>query len=92
MEEDNLVATESALGALGKLIYFQRQTLPSIITDQVVIEGFLNKLPLLNEEEEAQKSHRILMEQVIKGNPNIMGSATTKQAVQQALTRIKVAT
>ena len=48
--DDNIVATESALGALGKVIYFQRDN--KIINDNVVKE-FLSKLPLKNEEEEA---------------------------------------
>lgn len=49
-EEDNVVATESALGALGKLVYFQRDG--TIINDGVVTL-FLSKLPLVNEQEEA---------------------------------------
>lgn len=48
--EDNIVATESALGALGKVIYFQRDN--NIINDNVV-NTFLSKLPLTNEQEEA---------------------------------------
>ncbi len=48
--EDNVVATESALGALGKVIYFQRDN--NIINDNVV-NTFLSKLPLTNEQEEA---------------------------------------
>jgi len=35
-EEDNVVATESAIGALGKLIYFHKQTSPQILTDSVI--------------------------------------------------------
>lgn len=57
--EDNVVATESALGALGRVIYFQREN--NIINEQVV-NTFLSKLPLTNEEEEAQKSHQLLFE------------------------------
>ena len=48
--EDRIVATESALGALGKMIYFQRDN--NLINDNVVNE-FLSRLPLKNEEEEA---------------------------------------
>lgn len=57
--EDRIVATESAIGALGKMIYFQRDD--KIITDAIV-NDFLSKLPLVNEEEEATKSHRIFFE------------------------------
>jgi hypothetical protein len=60
-EEDNLVSTESAIGALGRLITFQRQSAPSLINDAVV-SAFLDKLPLKSEEEEAQKTHKLLFE------------------------------
>jgi len=79
--EDNVVATESALGALGKIVYFQRDN--NIINDNVV-NTFLNYLPLKNEEEEAQKSHMLLMEQVIKNNANIMNE-NNKNNVMMAL-------
>ena len=85
--EDLVVSTESALGALGKIIYYQRQASPQLISDQVV-GAFLDKLPLLNEEEEAQKTHRFFFEQIIAGNPNIMSDASR---VQAALVRIKAA-
>jgi hypothetical protein len=55
------VATESAIGALGRIISFQRQSAPAIITD-IVVSSFLDKLPLKNEEEEAQKTHKMLFE------------------------------
>ena len=83
--EDLVVSTESALGALGKIIYNQRQAAPQLISDQVVAI-FLDRLPLTNEEEEAQKTHKFFFEQVIAGNPNIMSDTTR---VQAALLRIK---
>jgi hypothetical protein len=83
--EDKIVATESALGALGKLIYFQRDN--NIINDNVV-NGFLSKMPLENEEEEAQKSHNLLCQEVIKNNPNIMND-NNKGNVMNALMKIK---
>jgi len=88
-EEDNVVATESALGALGRIIIFQRQSAPALITD-AVIATFLDKLPLKHEEEEAQKTHKLLFEQILAGNINIMADAT-KAKVQEALLRIKQA-
>ncbi len=48
--EDNIVATESAIGAMGKVIYTQKDD--NIITDAVV-NSFLTLLPLKHEEEEA---------------------------------------
>jgi hypothetical protein len=81
------VATESAIGALGRIICFQRQSTPALITD-IVVASFLDKLPLKNEEEEAQKTHKMLFEQVLAGNPNIMVEATNGK-LQEALVRIK---
>jgi len=85
--EDNVVATESALGALGKLIYTQREN--SIITDAVV-NTFLSHLPLTHEEEEAQKTHKLFFEQVLANNPNLM-SEGTKANVMTAIAKIREA-
>jgi hypothetical protein len=79
--EDNVVATESALGAMGKLVYFQKEN--NIINDTVV-NAFLSKLPLVNEQEEAQKSHKMLLEQVVANNMNIMND-NTKGSVMAAI-------
>lgn len=84
-EEENIVATESALGALAKLTYFHKDG--TMITDSVV-QGMLSKFPLKNEEEEAQKSHKLLFEMILKNNPAIMGEST-KASVKEALMRIK---
>lgn len=58
-EEDNVVATETAIGALGKMIYFQRD---GQIINEDVVNMFISKLPLKNEEEEATKSHLFFCE------------------------------
>jgi len=58
--EEKIVATESALGALGKMIYFQRDN--NFINDKIVTNTFLKNLPLKNEEEEACKSHQLFFE------------------------------
>jgi len=86
-EEDNIVATESALGALGRIIIFQRESAPALVTDSVVA-SFLDCLPLKNEEEEAQKTHKLFFEAIIAGNANVIGEATKGKA-QEALIRIK---
>ena len=49
--DDNVVATESAIGALGKIIYAQKDNSNNIKED--LIKLFLSKLPLTHEEEEA---------------------------------------
>ena len=81
------MSTESAIGALGRIICFQRQSAPALITDAVVA-SFLDKLPLKSEEEEAQKTHKMLFEQVLADNPNIMVEATNGN-LQETLVRIK---
>jgi hypothetical protein len=55
------------------------------VTEQVV-NAFLSKLPLTNEEEEAKKSHKLLLEQVLSNNQNVMNDgnkAQTLAAVQR---------
>jgi hypothetical protein len=64
--EENVVATESALGALGKLIYFQKDNTNNITPDHIKL--FLTHLPLNHESEEAQKSHLYFFQQVINNN------------------------
>ena len=71
--DNNVVATESALGALGRVIYFHREN--KLITDNVV-NTFLTKLPLTNEVEEAQKSHNLFLEQILKNNQNVFNAST----------------
>jgi hypothetical protein len=53
-----------------------------------VVASFLDKLPLKSEEEEAQKTHKMLFEQVLAGNSNIMVEATNGK-LQETLVRIK---
>lgn len=49
---------------------------------------FLSKLPLTNEEEEAQKSHQLLIQQIIANNQNVINDANKPQ-VLAALQRIR---
>lgn len=83
-DEENVVATENALGALGKVIYFQKEN--NVVTDAMVNE-FLSKLPMTHEEEEAKKSHMLFLQQVANGNTAIMNANTT-QNVKEALMRL----
>ena len=84
-EDENIVATETAVGALGKLIYKHKDN--QIINDQSVLL-FCTKLPLVAEEEEATKTHMLFCQNVAAKNPNLL-SANTATAVKDALTRIK---
>mmetsp|Transcript_8900 Transcript_8900/g.6653 ORF Transcript_8900/g.6653 Transcript_8900/m.6653 type:complete len:441 (-) Transcript_8900:55-1377(-) len=83
-EDEKVVATENAVGALGKLIYFHKDN--QIINDEGVLL-FLSKLPLKNEEEEATKSHRLFLEQVQAKNPRLL-NIKTAQAAKLAIKRI----
>lgn len=85
--DDNVVATESALGAMGKIIYFQRDNVT--VTD-VVVNDFLTRLPLTHEQEEAQKTHKLFFENVIKVSPNVVND-NTKSNVLKAIEKIREA-
>lgn len=82
--EENVIATESALGALGKVIYFQKDN--NMVNDAMVNE-FLKKLPLTHEEEEACKSHQLLLEQTQAKNANLL-NANTQAELMNAIIRI----
>ena len=58
-----------------------------MVTDNVV-KLFLNKLPLKNEEEEAQKSHNLFLRQVMNNNPYLVND-NTKTEVMAALVNLK---
>ena len=83
--EENAVATESALGAVGKLIYFQKEG--TVVTDAVV-NAFLSKLPFRYEETEAQYTHQLFLEQVLANNGNLI-TENTKTQVMAAVQRLK---
>lgn len=80
-EDENIVATENAVGALGKVIYFQKDN--NVVTDETV-KKFLSKLPLTSEEEEAQKSHKLFLQMVLSNNSFLVND-NTKSLVMQAV-------
>jgi hypothetical protein len=61
--ENLVISTESALGAVGKLIYSHKELIP-----EGVVLAFLERLPLTHEQEEAQKSHKLFLEGVKAGH------------------------
>jgi hypothetical protein len=81
MDEDNSVSTECAVGALGKVVYYQSN-------DQTLAKKFLSALPLKNEEEEAQNVHKQFFQMVLAKNANIIGFT---EEIKQALERINTA-
>ena len=68
--EDKAIATECAIGALGKLVYFQFDG--ALVTDKVA-SSFIGLLPLVAEPEEAQNVHKQFFKMVLAGNAGVVG-------------------
>ena len=84
--EDKAIATECAIGALGKLVYFQFDG--ALVTDKVA-STFIGLLPLIAEPEEAQNVHKQFFKMVIDGNAGIIGEGGVHAgALKQAVERI----
>ena len=75
---------ENAISALGKVIYFQSQA--NTIPPTVITDGFLAKLPLVADSEEAQAVHLLFFNQVLANNPVLEPHV---EAVKGAIMRIK---
>ena len=89
--DDNVVATESALGALGKVIYAQRKDC-GLLSDGVVA-AFLDKLPLTHEEEEAQKTHKLFFKHLLAGGASVIcsdGGAKAKAALLRIAKAVEI--
>ena len=69
---------DNAIGALGKCIYFHSAGVPQ----NVIEPGFLAKLPLTTDTEEAQPVHALFLEQIIAGNQAL---AAHTEAVKAAV-------
>jgi predicted metal-binding protein len=79
-EEENLEATQFAIGAMLKVVMKQQ-------VDAKDAQFCLSKLPLTEvHEEDAQKTHKIFLEEIIAGNANLMAN---KDAVVNAVQQIK---
>lgn len=66
---------DNAVGALGKCIYFHGAGNEALITPAVIGEGFLARLPLLTDVEEAQPVHSQFLTQVLAKNPVLAAHA-----------------
>ena len=64
--EDNIVCTECAIAAFGKLGLFQPNQ--DLKIRENIVTSFLSALPLKNEAEEAQNTHLILLKEVLNKN------------------------
>ena len=84
-EEDNIVCTESTMGALAKIAYKHMDGTNVTSADLV---GVLSRMPFTADETEAMSSHRILIEEAM--NPNsAVHEAGVKASVKEALIRIR---
>jgi len=75
--DENVEATENAISAMGKIVMFHAGQ---------DVTFFMANLPLTNDQEEAQRCHKLFMEQVIAKNGNLWAKETELKA---ALVRIK---
>lgn len=81
-DQDNIVASESSMGALAKLCYRQLDGKNLTNADLVAV---LSRMPYGAEETEAQTTHKTLLEEFIAGNKVL---AENKDAVKNALEKI----
>ncbi len=82
--EEKAVATECAIGAVGKIALFHFGT---GIAGEPVLREYLALLPLKAESEEAQNVHGLLLKQIAAKNP-VLFAPTIAGAVRDALLRI----
>mmetsp|Transcript_5142 Transcript_5142/g.3602 ORF Transcript_5142/g.3602 Transcript_5142/m.3602 type:complete len:99 (+) Transcript_5142:874-1170(+) len=80
--EENIVQSESCMGALAKLCYKQLDNKNLTSADLVAV---LSRMPYGAEETEAQTSHKTLIEEVIANNKVLVEN---KAAVMAALEKI----
>ena len=64
--EDRIIATENAIGTLGTLAIFQGEAGDKI--SQEILMRFLQYLPLKHDSEQAQKTHYMVLENIINKN------------------------
>jgi hypothetical protein len=58
-DEENMVQTENALGALARLSYSQ---MDGTVLTEADFEGVLSKMPFTSDQEECQMSHKIFLQ------------------------------
>jgi len=83
--EENMEATENAMGALAKIAY--KHSGSSDVTESDLV-GVLSFFPFKSDECESQTTHRIFLEQV-KDGASVVHSAGVKAAAQEALGKIR---
>ena len=83
--EENMEATENAMGALAKIAYKHSGTAEVGEGDLAGVLGFF---PFKSDECESQTTHRIFLEQ-IKDGSSIVHTAAVKPAAQEALNKLR---
>lgn len=71
--DDRIIATETFIGALGRVVLFQ----PGTVDVQTAVALYLGNMPLVSEVEEAQTAHNLLFDAVISKNP-VIGQMKTE--------------
>ena len=85
-DEENMEATENAMGALAKIAYKHAGAADVTEAD---LAGVFSFFPFKSDECEAQVTHRIFLEHVADSSSILHTSAAVKAAAQQALGRIR---
>jgi len=75
---------ENATSTFGKCIYFHGANLSA----DIAARGFFDRLPLTTDTEEAQPTHKMLMQQIIARNANLVRPELLT-SLQNAVQRIK---
>eukprot|EP00831_Metopus_contortus_P084977 TRINITY_DN9770_c0_g1_i3.p4 TRINITY_DN9770_c0_g1~~TRINITY_DN9770_c0_g1_i3.p4 ORF type:complete len:120 (+),score=29.80 TRINITY_DN9770_c0_g1_i3:211-570(+) len=83
--EEKEGATETAIGALGKICYFH---FDGTLVTYPLFHEFLSLLPITSDKEEAQNAHHIFLEQILAKNP-IIFSPESEIQVKQTLIKIR---
>ena len=78
-DEDKAESTDNVIGALGKCVLFhfdgQLLTVPAV-------KEYLSLLPIYTDSEEAQSVHKLLLEQILAGNPVLRMPELTTDVTQ----------
>ena len=83
--EENMEATENAMGALAKIAY---KHMDGSNVTEADLSGVFSFMPFKSDECEAQTTHRIFLEQ-ISDSASVVHSAGVKPAAQEALAKIR---
>lgn len=81
--DENASFTENAIGAVGKLLYFQCEY--QTVETQSDFTQYLSAMPLWEDPEESNPVHKLFIQKYLEGNELVMSQ---QQAAREALRRI----